>query len=216
MMTKAVRYWLLNNTYVDLNVPYEKIGIPFESGRDAALTDSEKVIIAAELAKCQAHIRAGNLDMLEFAVEICNRCAIPLPGWLLPHILKVINKLLQSSGRTRQGRLQREIHQMRWATVQYLCASQGLTWEDAFEEASRALSCTRARGSGETIRASYKWMNRHPIIVSLRQNGLPNEVEDFARAQYENMHVASERIRSLELVEMTKQKRQKSKKPRKR
>ena len=44
------------------------------------LNDFEKTEVTAELLKCEAAICAGNLDMLEMAVEICNRCAVPLPA----------------------------------------------------------------------------------------------------------------------------------------
>ena len=110
---RAVRYWLQNGTYVDLQVPYEQIATPFENDpahRAVVLTDYEKAKLVAELSKCEAAIRAGSLDMLELAVEICNRCSLPLPGWLLPHIIEAINRLLRLNSRTRQERRQREIH----------------------------------------------------------------------------------------------------------
>ena len=203
---RAVRYWFLNGTTIVLEVPYEKIGVPFEKKERAVeLTDSEKTKIVDELSKCEAHIRTGNLEMLEFALEICNRCALPLPGWLLPYILEAINRLLRSTPRARQDKLQREIHQIRWATVHHLRTSQRLTLEDAFAAASEQLYRTRARGSEETIRASYKWMNRHPFINALRQNGL-EEVNDFAREQYNNKQVASERLIAVELRDRKKPK----------
>jgi hypothetical protein len=215
---RAVRYWLLNGTYVDLEVPYAKIGTPFDNNpaqRTVALTDYEKTKLLAELSKCEAGIRAGNMDMLELVVEICNRCSVPLPGWVLPHILEAINRLLRLSDRTRQERRQREIHQLRWAVVHHLRASQRLSWENVYEVASRELDRTPARGREETIRASYKWMNRHPLIKSLRQNGVPGEVDDFAREQYEKRQAASERMMSLELRDRTRPKYRLVKKPRK-
>src|ERR1700687_730220 len=94
-----MRYWLLNGTYVDLEVPYEKIGTPFDSNsaeRAIALADYEKTKLIAELSKCEAEIRAGNLDMLELAVEICNRCSVPLSAKL--------SRLDEVRGGTGQGR----------------------------------------------------------------------------------------------------------------
>src|SRR6266481_9190561 len=198
---RATRYWLRNDTYIDLAVPYEKIGVPFEkisAQRASLLSDDEKTKLITELSKCEPAIRAGSLDMLELALEICNRCDVPPPVWLLPHVLEAINKLLCFNSRTRQKRMQREIHQIRWATVHHLRASRGLTWDAAYETAYGELYRTRARGREETIRASYKWMNRHPFIKSIRQYGYAGEVDDFAREQYENRQATSERLISLE------------------
>jgi hypothetical protein len=211
---RAARYWLLDDTYVDLAVPYEKIGVPFEkifTARNSPLSDDEKTKVIAELSKCEPAIRARNLDMLELVLHICGRCDVPPPVWLLPHVLEVLNRLLRLDPRTRQKRRQREIHQIRWAAVHHLRASRRLTWEAAYEAAHRELYRTRARGSEETIRASYIWMNRHPMIKSMRQNGLPGEVDDFAREQYENRRAASERIISLELRDGKKPKYRPSK-----
>jgi hypothetical protein len=196
---QATRYWLRNDTYVDLAVPNEKIGVPFDSaGRASALTDDEKAKVIVELSKCEPAIRAGNLHMLELALEICNRCQIAAPVWLLPHALEAINRLLSLHPRTRLNRMQREIHQIRWAAVHHLRASRGLTWDAAYEAARRELHHTRARGSEETIRASYKWMNLHPFIKSMRQYGLVAEIDVFAREQYEKRQAISERLISLE------------------
>jgi hypothetical protein len=183
---------------VDLVVPYEKIGVPFSAGRASPLSDDEKAKVIRELSKCEPAIRARNLDMLELVVDICNRCDIPPPVWLLPHVLEALNRLLRLKPRTRQKRMQREMHQIRWATVHHLRASQRLTWEAAYAAAHRELSHTRARGSEETIRASYKWMNRHAFIKSMRQRGSTEEIDDFAREQYENRHATSERLISLD------------------
>jgi hypothetical protein len=195
---RATRYWLQNDTYVDLAVPYEKIGVPFDSAGPAlALTDDEKTRVIVELSKCEPAIRAGNLDLLELALEICSRCQLEAPLWLLSHALEAIKRLLQLNPRTRQKRMQREIHQIRWAAVHHLRANRRLTWDAAYEAANKELYRTRARGSEETIRASYKWMNRHPFIKSMRQYGLAGEVDAFAREQYENRQAISERLISL-------------------
>jgi len=77
-------------------------------------------------------------------------------------------------------KMQREIHQIRWAAVHHLRASRRLSWDAAYEAANKELYRTRARGSEETIRASYKWMNRHPFIKSMRQYGLAEEIDAFA------------------------------------
>lgn len=202
-----VRYWLLNGTEVELEIPPAKIGVPFDKIPDdiSTLTDSEKTKIIAELSKCEADIRAGNLDMLEMVVEICRRCAVPLPGWVLPYVLLAINTLLRLNTRTRQDKLQREIHQLRWAAVHHLRVTRKLTWEDTYAAASRELKRTRARGSEETMRASYKWMNRHSYIKALRHDG-PEEVNSFAREQYENRYAASERLTSVEQRDRVKPK----------
>jgi hypothetical protein len=192
------RYWLQNETYVDLAVPYAKIGVPFDSaGAASTLTDNEKTKVIIELSNCEPAIRAGNLDLLELVLEICRRCQVPAPVWLLPHAIEAINKLLQLNSRTRQKRLQREIHQMRWAAVHHLRTSQRMTWEAAYEAANQQLYRTRGRGSEETIRASYKWMNRHPFIKSMRQRGLAGEIDAFASEQHENRHAISQRLISL-------------------
>jgi hypothetical protein len=137
-------------------VPYEKIGVPFDSAGPAlALTDDEKTRVISELSKCEPAIRAGNLDLLELALEICSRCQLEAPVWLLPHALEAIKRLLQLNPRTRQKRMQREIHQIRWAAVHHLRANRKLTWDAAYEAANKELYRTRARGSEETIRASY-------------------------------------------------------------
>jgi hypothetical protein len=196
---RATRYWLRNDTYVDLTVPYQKIGVPFDSTELAsALTNDEKTKVITELSKCEPAIRDGNLHLLELALEICRRCQLAAPVCLLPHALEAINRLLKLSSRTRQTMMQREIHQIRWATVYHLRVSQGLTWDAAYQAASEELFHTHARGSEETIRASYKWMNLHPFIKSMRQYGLAAEIDAFAREQYENRQDTSRRLIALD------------------
>jgi hypothetical protein len=181
-----------------LEVPHEKIGVPFDSaGLPAALTDDEKTKIITELSKCEPAIRGGDLHLLELTLEICRRCQVPAPVWLLQHAIEAINSLLKLSRRTRQQMMQREIHQMRWAAVHHLRASRGLTWEQAYVAATEDLHDTLGRGSEETIRASYKWMNLHLFIKSMRKCGLTGEVDAFAREQYENRHATSRRLISL-------------------
>jgi hypothetical protein len=199
---RPTRFWLLNDTYIDLVVPAEKIGVPFDNRSASSvslLSDNEKAKIIAELSKCQPAVRAGSLEALELALEMCRRSNVPAPVWLLPYVLESINKLMRMNARARQKRMQREINQLRWAAVHHLRTSQRLTWEAAYEAACRELRPTRARGTEETIRASYKWMNRHPLIRSIRQCGLAGEIDAFAREQYENRQAASQRIISLEL-----------------
>jgi hypothetical protein len=174
--------------------------VPFDPDeRPSALTQDEKQRVLVELSKCEADICAGNLELLELALEICNRCMIEAPVWLLPHATQAINRLIKLSPRARQKMMQREIHQIRWATVHHLRVSQGLTWEAAYEAAAKELHRTQARGSEETVRASYQWMNRHPFIKSMRQHGLVGEIDAFAREQYEKRHVTSERLAGLAL-----------------
>jgi len=201
-------YFMLNGTSILLNLPYEKIGAPFEklpAGQAVALNEFEKARVAAELLKCEADICAGNLDMLETTVEICNRCAVPLPRWLLPHILEALSTLRRINTRTRQKYRQREVHQLRWAAVHHLHFGQRLTWENAYAAASRDLSLTSARGTEETMRTSYKWMNRHPYIKALRdKDSLPGELDNFAREQYENRQAISERMIALEKRDQTR------------
>jgi hypothetical protein len=103
--------------------------------------------------------------------------------------------------------MQREVHQLRWAVVHHLRASRKLTWDAAYEAANEELYHTRARGSEETIRASYKWMNRHPILKSMRQHGLAGEIDSFAREQYENRQATSKRLILLGSRDTTKPKR---------
>ena len=177
----------------------------FPEDRVATLTNSEKTKIIAELSKCEADIRAGNLDMLEMVVEICRRCALPLPGWVLPYVLLAINTLSRLNTRRRQAKMQREIHQLRWAAVHHLRVTRKFTWEDAYASASQELKRTRARGSDETMRASYKWINCHLYIKALRRDG-PEEVNSFAREQYENRFAASEKLTSVEQRDRVKPK----------
>jgi hypothetical protein len=192
-------------------VPCEKIGVPFDSaGHVSTLSDDERTKVTVELSRCEPAIRAGNLDMLELVLEICNRCQIAAPVWLLPQALEAVNRVLGFNPRTRQKRIQREVHQIRWAAVHHLRTSRSLTWDAAYEAASRELRHTRVRGSEETIRASYKWMNRHPFIKSMRQYGLAEEVEAFAREQYESRQAISERLISLESRHTTRPKRRPS------
>jgi hypothetical protein len=201
MAMPPVRYFLTNGTTILLDLPYEKIGVPFEKIPDeqtVTLTDFEKAKIIAELTKCEAEIRAGNLEMLETTVELCNRCAVPLPGWVLQYVLEALSMLRRVNSRTRQKYHQREVHQLRWAAVHHLHVSQRLTWDDAYAAASRDLRGTCARGSEETMRMSYKWMNRHSYIKSLRaEDSLPGELDAFARQQYENRRAISERMIAL-------------------
>jgi hypothetical protein len=198
-VVRTTRYWLRNDTYVDLALPYEKIGVPFESGgRASVLTDDEKTKIIVELSKCEPAISVGNLHALELALEICNRCRLAAPVWLLPYALDAINRLLHLGPRRLKYSMQREIHQIRWAAVHHLRVSRRLTWEAAYAAAYEELKRTRARGTEETIRASYKWMNRHPFVKSMRQDGLPGEIDAFAYEQYDNRHAASERLILLE------------------
>ena len=200
-LVRRTRFWLRNDTYVDLSVPYEKIGVPFDSEHPGgqALTQDEKEQLITELSNCEPAIRAGNLDLLELALEICRRCQLAVPLCLLPHTLEAINLLLKLSPRTRQKMMQREIHQIRWATVHHLRITRRLTWEAAYEAATKELNHTRAEGSEETLRASYKWMNQHPFIKSMRQHGLVGEIDAFAREQYEKKQSTSERLRALEV-----------------
>jgi hypothetical protein len=196
---RTTRYWLRNDTYVDLALPYEKVGVPFEpSSPTLVLTDDEKTKVILELSKCERAIRAGNLHVLELALEICNRCRLPAPVWLLPYAVEAINRLLHLGPRRLKYSMQREIHQIRWAAVHHLRISRRLTWEAAYHAAYKELYHTRARGSEETIRASYKWMNGHPFIKSMRREGLPGEIDAFAREQYHNRQAASERLISIE------------------
>jgi hypothetical protein len=183
-----------------LAVPNEKIGVPFSSAAPtSALTDDEKATVLAELRKCEPKISAGNLHVLEFTLEICRRCDLSTPAWVLPHALDAINTLLKLHPRTRNKMIQREIHQLRWATVHHLRHGLKLTWDAAYIEATKELYDTRAQGTEETIRASYKWMTRHPIIKSIRQHGMPGELDEFAREQYGKRQDISERLAGLEL-----------------
>jgi hypothetical protein len=204
---RATRFWLRNDTYIDLPVPYEKIGVPFNSDEPAsALTDDEKQTVLVELSRCEPTIRAGNLELLELALEICNRCQLPAPVCLLPHALDAINRLLKLRPRTQHQMMQREIDLLRWATVHHLRVSRGLTWDAAYAAASEELNHSCARGSAETMRASYKWINRHPLIESMRQQGPAGEIDAVAREQYEKRQATSERI-SLALRDSTKKRR---------
>src|SRR5262249_22664138 len=73
---------------------------PFDSaGPASALTDDEKTKVIVELSKCEPAVRAGNLDLLELALEICSRCQLEAPVWLLPHALEAIKRLLQLNSR---------------------------------------------------------------------------------------------------------------------
>jgi hypothetical protein len=194
-----VRYFLNNGTTILLDLPYAKIGVPFTGDLTVSLTDVEKAKVTTELSKCESEIRAGNLEMLETTVELCNRCAVPLPSWLLPHLLEALGMLRRVNARTRQKYNQRELHQLRWAAVHHLRVSRSLTWEDAYAAASRDLRRTQARGSEETMRDSYKWMNRHPYVKALRhEDSLPGELDEFARDQYENRQAISERMMALQ------------------
>jgi hypothetical protein len=195
------RYWLPNDTYIDLAVPSAKIGVPFDKNSPSSassLSDYEKLTVVQELSKCEPAIRTGSLELLELAIEICRRCDIAPPLWLLPYILKMINKLVRINARAGQSRRQLEIHQIRWATVYHLRVSRKITWEDAYEAAHQELRLTRARGSAETIRASCKWMSRHSLLKSMRERGLVGEVDAFAREQYTNREINLERLVSLE------------------
>jgi hypothetical protein len=195
----TLRGWLRDNTYVDLRLPFEKIGMLFEKGSlPVALSNDEKEYVLAELSTCEPKIRAGNLHVLEVVLEVCNRCALPAPVWLLPYLLETINKLLCSRVGMRKNWLQREIHQVRWATVHHLRSTQGLPWEEAWARARKELAQTRAEGSEETMRASYKWMIRHPFIASMRRDGQSQDIDEFARGQYKNRHAISERLIFLE------------------
>jgi hypothetical protein len=183
-----------------LAVPYQKIGVPFDPTRPAsALTNDEKAKLIAELSKHEPHIRKGNLHLLELTLELCQRCQVPAPVWLLPHAIEAINSLLKMRVRTREAMMQREIHQMRWATVLHLRVSGELTWKATYAKAKEELSHTCARGSEDTIQSSYKWMNLHPFIKSMRENGLAGEIDAFAREQFESRHATSIRLISLGL-----------------
>jgi hypothetical protein len=174
--------------------------VPFDPDEQPSeLAENEKQTVVLELSKCEPDIRAGNLELLELVLEICSRCQIPAPVWALPYAIEAINKLVKLRPRDRQRMMQREIHQIRWATVHHLRVSQALTWDAAYEAATKELQHTCARGSEDTIRASYIWMNRHPFIKSMRQHGLPREIDAFAREQYEKRHITSERLAGLAL-----------------
>jgi hypothetical protein len=123
--------------------------------------------------------------------------------WLLPHALEAINKLVKLKARTRQQMVQREVDQLRWATVHHFRVTRRLTCEAAWDAATKELDHTRAHGSEETIRSSYKRMNRHPLIRSMRRDGLPSDIDDFAREQYENRQAISRRIFSLDSQQVT-------------
>jgi hypothetical protein len=197
----SVRYFLNSGTTIVLDLPYAKIGPEkIADGQTVFLTEAEKAKLAAELSKCETEIRAGNLEMLQTTLELCNCCGVPLPGWLLPYLLEALCMLRRINSRTRQKYHQRELHQLRWAAVYHLRFSQSLTWEDAYTAASRDLRRTQARGSEETMRNSYKWMSRHPYVVALRRgDSLPGQLREFARNQYENRQAISERMSALQV-----------------
>src|SRR5947208_16842115 len=74
-----VRYWLRNNTYVDLNIPFEVIGTPFDSSSAAStsISDDDRTRVLTDLKKkCEPLIRAGDLHVLALVLEICNRGAL--------------------------------------------------------------------------------------------------------------------------------------------
>ena len=196
-----------DNTYVDLRLPHEKVGKLFEkSSVPTALTDDDKERVLAEVSTLEPKIRAGSLHVLEVVLEVCNRCALPAPVWLLPYLLETINKLLCTQTQIRKNWLQREIHQVRWATVHHLRATEGLTWKEAWTRACTELTQTRFAGSEETMRLSYKWMIRHPFIASMRRDEQSEDIDEFAREQYENRYAISKRLIFLEERDLKRRK----------
>jgi hypothetical protein len=105
-----------------------------------------------ELARFRrASDRAGRVDALADALELCLRSGRPAPTWLTSAILAVLR---QSAIREHDA-----IDLMRAETVDE-ARDHGLTWERAYQFAADYLQPTEARGSPAAMKKSRQTVGR--------------------------------------------------------
>ncbi len=150
------------------------------------------------LALYERLFRTGDLPEDRFialrdAIERCAWCRVPPPKWIADAVTQLCYKQIEAD--RRPGRLgsyrarlrQHRVHLVRWATVRHLrdnCRHRARTWHDAYAEASRELRQTIARGSAESIAASYKSFSRAGFLQVAKKNDARGLAE-YARAYSE-------------------------------
>jgi hypothetical protein len=87
------------------------------------------------------------------ALMIAGLFSRPLPLWLAAAASELIERKISTTERRQRESLRKDFVRA-LAVAQYY--KEGKTWEDSYDEASRALKKTEAHGSEETMRASYK------------------------------------------------------------
>jgi hypothetical protein len=136
--------------------------------------------------------KRGELEIVSLALDLCVRRAVHPPKWICDGVADLAER--HARDRKRRGRngnwvaqeRQRRIHQVRWATVKHLkenCRERALTWDKAYEEASRVLRGTIARGSAETMSASYKRQCRDPMVMEIKSVS-PSMLAESARSYF--------------------------------
>jgi hypothetical protein len=106
----------------------------------------------------------GDSKALRRAVEVCGGEKKPLPAWAERAVLALIDQGQRPKGVPAKL----DAHLTRWALVAELrdrseeLKDKGYkpTWEAAFENVSKKLRGTKARGSPGTIKKSYRKVQR--------------------------------------------------------
>jgi hypothetical protein len=133
---------------------------------------------SAELEKHQARFEAGHYSSLLDAFALCAMNKLPLPGWVWrPVACKLETDFATArSGDGKRGRTggkrasadMNRVHYLRWSLVAHWLANRKElrafgykpTRDGAFEYTSKSLRGTIMRGSPETVRDSYRMVEK--------------------------------------------------------
>ena len=126
--------------------------------RQAVMIDAGGDGIDATLARRESVWRQHrNPRVIREAILILAMFPKPLPGWVAQAAFELIDK--RTSTREKLQRDQMMKHTLRWLAVKERRAA-GDTLEASYAAASTALAQTEASGHEETMRSSYKWVER--------------------------------------------------------
>ena len=150
------------------------------------LSDADKIAATEELSKLKPLVEAGQISPLYSALSYFKMWQLVPPDWLYDAVFELIHKETSRNRRGQAKERQHSIDLIRWATVKYYRESVGLTWEAAYDAASRKLQGSPAGGNEETIRASYKRHQHDGYIELLRRHDGAEAVGRYAREIYED------------------------------
>jgi hypothetical protein len=102
--------------------------------------------------------RDGSPTAVLDALHFCWGHKRPPPDWLLTAVQDSISK--QLSRRDRRNFHSDQIHYTRWDAVVEARERFGMTWPDAYAAVSELLKGTLAEGSEETIKSSYRLVQK--------------------------------------------------------
>lgn len=149
------------------------------------LSELHKREFGAELSKLEPWISRGELNPLMAAIGFLRMLEVEPPDWIYSAIEDHLYKQGMRNKRLVARHRQLEIDCVRWATVTYLRTSRRLSWERSYDKASQHLQNTRAAGTEETMRSSYKRYQRDPYIISLKTGDKPGALDHHARSTFE-------------------------------